>query len=131
MYIPDTGLGIFVLLRAPSEWLLTTLQRCKAYVVLLPSKNFFSMEVWNGIWKKILIWNRIWNGRFLVWNGNGMEENCQYGIWQNHLPFHTMPCCNLCYCTMYSLVGDQHTSHTIGIARVFDGGGGRTTNPDQ
>ena len=34
------------------------------------------MEVWNGIWKKILVWN----GRFLVWNGNGMEENFQYGI---------------------------------------------------
>ena len=38
------------------------------------------MEVWNGIWKKILVWNGIWNGRFLVWNGNGMEENCQYGM---------------------------------------------------
>ena len=22
----------------------------------------------------------------------GMEENCQYGIWKNRLPFHTMPC---------------------------------------
>ena len=21
-----------------------------------------------------------------------MEENCQYGIWKNRLPFHTMPC---------------------------------------
>ena len=47
--------------------------------------------VWNGIWKKILVWNGIWNGRFLVWNGNGMEENCHYGIWKNRLPFHTMP----------------------------------------
>ena len=42
---------------------------------------------WNGIWKKILVWN----GKFLVWNGNRMEENCQYGIWKNHLPFCTMP----------------------------------------
>ena len=50
------------------------------------------MEVWNGIWKKILVWNGIWNGRFLVWNGNGMEENCQYGIWKNRLPFHSIPC---------------------------------------
>ena len=49
------------------------------------------MEVWNGIWKKILVWNEIWNGRFSVWNENGMEENCQYGIWKNRLPFHTMP----------------------------------------
>ena len=56
------------------------------------------MEVWNGIWKKILVWNGIWkkilvwNGRFLVWNGNGMEENGQYGIWKNRLPFHSIPC---------------------------------------
>ena len=40
------------------------------------------MEVWNGIW----------NGRFLVWNGNGMEENCRYGIWKNRLPFHFIAC---------------------------------------
>ena len=56
------------------------------------------MKVWNGIWKKILVWNGIWkkilvwNGRFLVWNGNGMEENCQHGIWKNRLPFHSIPC---------------------------------------
>ena len=72
-------------------------QSNKIYVTLLPVLNFFSMEVWNGIWKKILVWNGIWkkilawNGRFLVWNGNEMEENCQYGIWKNRLPFHTMP----------------------------------------
>ena len=48
--------------------------------------------VWNGIWKKILVWNGIWNGRFLVWNGNGMEENCQYGKGKNRLPFHSIPC---------------------------------------
>ena len=29
--------------------------------------------------------------KILVWNGNGMEENCQYGIWKIRLPFHTMP----------------------------------------
>ena len=50
------------------------------------------MEVWNGISKKILVWNGIWDGRFLVWNGNGMEENCLYGIRKNRLPFHIMPC---------------------------------------
>ena len=55
------------------------------------------MEVWNGIWKKILVWNGIWkkvlvwNWRFLVWNGNGMEENCQYGLWKNRLPYHALP----------------------------------------
>ena len=38
------------------EWLLTTLQRFKImYVVLLPVHKFFGMEVWNGIWKKILV----------------------------------------------------------------------------
>ena len=56
------------------------------------------MEIWNEIWKKILVWNKIWkeilvwNGIFLVWNGNEMEKNCQYGIWKNRFPFHTMPC---------------------------------------
>ena len=30
------------------------------------------------------------NGRFLVWNGNGMEENRQYGIWKHRLPFHSI-----------------------------------------
>ena len=48
------------------------------------------MEVWNGIWKKILLWNGIWNGRFLVWNGNEMEENCQYGI-NGKIVFHSIP----------------------------------------
>ena len=50
------------------------------------------MEVWNGIWKKILVWNGTWNGRFLVRNGNQIEKNRRYGIWNNHLPFHTIPC---------------------------------------
>ena len=49
------------------------------------------MEVWNGIRKKILVWNGIWNGRFLVWNGNGTEENYQYGIWKIRHPFHSIP----------------------------------------
>ena len=53
------------------------------------------MEEWNGIWKKILVWHGTWNGRFLARNGNGMEKNCQYGIWKNRLPFHTMPCLQL------------------------------------
>ena len=50
------------------------------------------MEVWNEIWKNILVWNEIWNGRLLVWNGNVMDENCQYGVWKNRFPFHAMPC---------------------------------------
>ena len=37
------------------------------------------------------------NGRFLVWNGNGMEEDCQYRIWKNRLPFHYIPCPGFSY----------------------------------
>ena len=68
------------------------MQSSKIEVALLPVYSFFGVEVWNGIWKKILVWNEIWNGRLLVWNGNVMDENCQYGIWKNCLPFHAMPC---------------------------------------
>ena len=64
------------------------MQSSKINVALLPVYTFFGIEVWNGIWKKILIWN----GRLLVWIGNEMDENCQYEIWKNRLPFHTMPC---------------------------------------
>ena len=63
------------------------LQKYNTNYALLPVLTYFSMEVWNGISKKILVWNE----RFLAWNENGMEENCQYGIWKNRLPFHTMP----------------------------------------
>ena len=45
------------------------------------------MEAWNRIWKKILVWNWIWNGRFWLWNENGMKENYQYRIWKNYLPW--------------------------------------------
>ena len=97
--IPDTGCCILVLLTHLHERLFTTSQRCNATKYTLhcfQSKIFFGMEVWNGIWKKILVWNGIWNGRFLVWNGNGMEENCQYGIWKNRLPFHSIILCPGC-----------------------------------
>ena len=42
------------------------------------------MEVWNAIWKTILVWN----GRFLVWNGR------KWSVWNmeksSSIPFHTM-----------------------------------------
>ena len=54
------------------------------------------MEVWNGIWKKILAWNGIrkkilvWNGRFLVWKWNGRK----LPIWNmeksSSIPYHAM-----------------------------------------
>ena len=44
----------------------------------------WNMEDFSMEWK--------WNGRFLVWNGNRMEENCQYEIWKNSLPFHSIAC---------------------------------------
>ena len=58
------------------------LQHCKGAKYTLhcfQSNFFFGMEVWNGIWKKLLVWN----GRKLpVWN---MEKS-------SSIPFHTMPC---------------------------------------
>ena len=82
------------------------LQHCKGAKYTLhcfQSRIFFGMEVWNGIWKKILVWNGIWKWRFLVWNGNGMEEKCKFGIWKNRLPFHTMPCWSVCI--LFGFVG--------------------------
>ena len=68
------------------------MQSSKIDVALLSVYNLFGMEVWNGIWKKILVWHGIWNIRLLVWNGNEMDKNRHYGIWENRLPFHAMPC---------------------------------------
>ena len=46
------------------------------------------MEVWNGIWKKILVRNGIWNGRFLVWNGR------KFPVWNmeksSSIPYHAL-----------------------------------------
>ena len=43
--------------------------------------------LWNGIWKKILVWNGKWNGRFLVWSGRKLL------VWkmENRLPFYSIP----------------------------------------
>ena len=49
------------------------------------------MEVWNGIWKKIFVWNEYGMEDFL----RGMEENFQYGISKNHLLFHSIACQSL------------------------------------
>ena len=57
---------------APSRALaynIAKMQSSKIDVALLLVYTFFGMEVWNGIWKKFLIWNEIWNGRLFVWNG--------------------------------------------------------------
>ena len=35
---------------------------------------------WNGSMEWNMEENLAWNGRFSVWNGNEMEENCQCGI---------------------------------------------------
>ena len=60
------------------------------------------MEERNGIWKKILAWNGIRNGKFLAWNGYGMEEILKYGIWKNRLPFHSMPCLQYLFICLFS-----------------------------
>ena len=49
----------------------------------------FRME-WNMEENFSMEWNMEW--KILVGNGNGMEENCQYGIWKYRLPFHSIPC---------------------------------------
>ena len=47
------------------------------------------MEVWNGIWKKILVWN----GRFLVWNEMEWKKiaSMEYGkIVFHSIPYHAL-----------------------------------------
>ena len=40
--------------------------------------------------ENILVWNGIWNGKFLVWNGRN------FAVWNmeksSAIPFHSMPC---------------------------------------
>ena len=52
--------------------------------------NYISMEEWNGMWEKNLVWKGKWNGKFLVWNGRN------FAIWNieksSSIPFHSMPC---------------------------------------
>ena len=45
-----------------------------------------SME-WNLEEKFSMEWNM--EGKIFSRNGNGMEENCRYGIWKNLVPFHS------------------------------------------
>ena len=70
------------------------------------------MEVWNGIWKKILVWN----GRFLVWNGRklpvlNMEKS-------SSIPYHAL------VAAPASSSGDVETSMEVsGGSRKFWWGG--------
>ena len=60
--------GHLSIVDAPSRavpYNIAKMQSSKINVALLPVYPFFGMEVWNGIWKKLLAWN----GRLLVWNG--------------------------------------------------------------
>ena len=94
--IPDTGRWILVLLAHLHGRLLTTFQRCKAtkniYTLhCFQSEISFGVEVWNGIRKKILVWNGrflVWNGRFLVWNGRKLP------VWNveksSSIPYHAL-----------------------------------------
>ena len=52
------------------------------------------MEVWNGIWKKILVWNGIWNG---LWKIFGMEwkwNGRKLPVWNmeksSSIPYHAL-----------------------------------------
>ena len=66
------------------------MQSNKIDIALIPVYTFFGMEVWNGIWKKILVWNEIWNGRLSY----GMEmkwtkiASMEYG----KIVFRSIPC---------------------------------------
>ena len=48
----------------------------------------FSME-WNMEENFSMEWNMEYRMEDFWY---GMEENCQYGIWKNRLPFHSIPC---------------------------------------
>ena len=48
--------------------------------------NYISMEEWNGMWEKNLVWKGKWNAKFLEWNGRN------FAIWKNRLPFHFIAC---------------------------------------
>ena len=88
MCIPDTGGCIFVLIRASSRVVAYNFAKIQDIRCIASSLKV----LWYGNleWKKNLVWNGIWNGRFLVWSGNGTEENCLYGMCKNHLPFHSI-----------------------------------------
>ena len=50
------------------------------------------MEIWNGIWKKILgmEWNMEWKIFSMEWKWNGKQLPVRNV--KNRLPFHSMPC---------------------------------------
>ena len=81
------------IVHAPSRaaaYNIAKMQSSKIDVALLPVYTLFGMAEWNGIWKKVLVWNEIWKGRLLVWNGNGWTKiaSMEYG----KIVFHSMPC---------------------------------------
>ena len=61
-----------------------TLQKYSTNYTLLPVETYLGTEVWNGIWKEILVWN----GRFLVWNGRKLP------VWNmeksSSIPYHVL-----------------------------------------
>ena len=69
MCIPDTCRCIFVLLYAPLRVVANNIAKVQNICCIASSLKILSY----GIWKKILVWN----GRFLVWYGNGVKENCR------------------------------------------------------
>ena len=80
------GRCIFVLLCARSRVVTYNIAKMQNIRCIASTLKVLWYEVWNGIWKKILVWNKIRNGRFWVWNGRKL----QYGIWKNRLPFHSL-----------------------------------------
>ena len=63
--------------------------RCAAFSLKSSVVWKYGME-----YERKSLWNEILNGKFLIWNGNGMDENCHYRTGRNHLPFHIMRGCS-------------------------------------
>ena len=91
MCISDTGCCIFVLLRERLLVVAYNFAKVQKIRCVASSQKVFwygSME-WNMEENFGMEW------KIFRMNGNGMEENCQHGIWKNHLPFLTKPCCQV------------------------------------
>ena len=82
------------------------------------------MEVWNGIGKKSLVWNGIWNGRFLVmemeWKKIASME-CEKIVFYC-IPYHaltrtTLSGTSLCCCWRCTKLIQAKVLHCCGVSK--------------
>ena len=91
MGIPVTFCFIFVSLHASFRVNTYNIAKVQNIRWIASSLKFFwyeSME-WNIEDNFNMEWNMEWKIFGMEWNR--MEETCQYGIWKNHLPLHSIP----------------------------------------